>query len=125
MVQPFPPTGANKHQLTQDGGTYPLWSPDGNHIFYRRAFGTAVQGPGLMEIDVETGPAFTFGNERTLPIQDFLVFNFHRDYDITPEGDRFLMVFQADSADVPEPTRRQIHIVQNWFEELKARVPVP
>lgn len=124
-VQPFPPTGA-KYQLTQDGGTYPLWSPDARHIFYRRPFTTAVQGPRLMEIEVETGPPFDFGNERPLPIEDFLIFSFHRDYDITPDGERFLMVFPADQADaVTETAADQINIVQNWFEELKERVPVP
>ena len=56
-VQPFPPTGA-KYQLTQDVGTYPLWSPVARHIFYRRSHGTAVQEPRLMEIEVETGPPF-------------------------------------------------------------------
>ncbi len=128
-VQPFPPTGA-KYQLTQDGGTYPLWSPDARHIFYRRPFPTAVQGQGgqggLMEIEVETGPPFEFGNERTLPIEDFLIFSFHRDYDITPDGERFLMVFPTDPAGAgTETSAEQINIVLNWFEELKERVPVP
>ena len=125
-VQPFPPTGA-KYQLTQDGGTYPLWSPDARHIFYRRSFGTsAVRGSRLMEIEVKTGPPFDFGNERTLPIEDFLIFNVRRDYDITLDGQRFLMVFPADQADsVTETVDDQINIVLNWFEELKERVPIP
>jgi len=36
------------------------------------------------------------------------------------------MVFPADQADsVTETANEQINIVQNWFEELKERVPVP
>jgi hypothetical protein len=36
------------------------------------------------------------------------------------------MVFPADQADfVTETPDEQINIVLNWFEELKARVPVP
>ena len=47
-------------------------------------------------------------------------------YDITPDGQQFLMVFPVDQADsVAEAPDRQINIVQNWFEELKERVPVP
>jgi hypothetical protein len=38
-------------------------------------------------------------------------------YDIAPDGQHFVMVQDVESG----PT--QIHIVQNWFEELKARVP--
>jgi len=39
-------------------------------------------------------------------------------YDVSPDGQRFLML-------KGEPTQAitQINIVQNWFEELKRRVP--
>ncbi len=49
----------------------------------------------------------------------------YRDYDISPDGERLLMVFPADQPDSGEPARPQINIVLNWFEELKERVPVP
>jgi Tol biopolymer transport system component len=39
--------------------------------------------------------------------------------DVTPDGKRFVMLQDAESAST------QIHVVLNWFEELKARVPVP
>ena len=44
-----------------------------------------------------------------------------RGYDITPDGRRFL---------IPEPPRyvpaevTQLNLVQNWFDELKAKVPI-
>jgi hypothetical protein len=43
-----------------------------------------------------------------------------RGYDVTPDGQRFLMV-----REVPQPTARvaQMVLVQNWFEELKRLVP--
>ena len=40
-------------------------------------------------------------------------------YDVTADGQRFLMVKPADTERVPVP----IHIVVNWFDELKRRVP--
>ncbi len=49
----------------------------------------------------------------------------YRDYDISLDGERLLMVFPADRLDTGEPTRPQINVVLNWFEELKERVPVP
>ena len=49
----------------------------------------------------------------------------YRDYDISPDGERLLMVFPADQPDSGERSRPQINVVQNWFEELKERVPVP
>ena len=43
-----------------------------------------------------------------------------RNYDVSPDGKRFLMVKQpANQAAAP-----QIIVVQNWFEELKRLVPV-
>ncbi len=51
--------------------------------------------------------------------------SYYRDYDMSPDGERLLMVFPADQSDPGEPARPQINIVLNWFEELKERVPVP
>ncbi len=49
-----------------------------------------------------------------------------RPYNITPDGQRFLMAFPADQADsVAETSDEQIHVVFNWLEELKKWVPVP
>ncbi len=41
-------------------------------------------------------------------------------YDVHPDGDRFLMVTEPQ-----EQISERIHIVVNWFQELKERVPVP
>ena len=123
-VQPFPETGA-KHRVTQQRGTAatsPLWSPDGQELFYNNL------GSGqLMGIDITTDAAFAFGNEQALGIRGFIYHGIsRRSYDITPDGLRFLMVFPAAQADsVTETPAEQINIVQNWFEELKERVPVP
>ncbi len=118
-VQPFPKTGA-KHRVTQQGGVQPLWSPDGTELFYR-------SGPLLMGIEIATDPAFSFGNEQALGMRGFFDSNGPtRPYDITPDGQRFLMVFpQGETGSVAETADRRINIVLNWFEELKERVPVP
>jgi hypothetical protein len=41
-------------------------------------------------------------------------------YDVSPDGQRFLMVKPPEQAGVA-PT--QINVVLNWFEELKQKVP--
>jgi hypothetical protein len=45
---------------------------------------------------------------------------FVRPYDVTADGKRFLMVKQRDRAPV---FVSHVILVQNWLEELKARVP--
>ena len=42
-----------------------------------------------------------------------------RNYDVTPDGQRFLMVRAAEQS---ESTAR-LNVVLNWHEELKERVP--
>ena len=43
------------------------------------------------------------------------------DYDISPDGQRFLMI-SADGVDL-SGTPPSLIIVQNWFEELRRLVP--
>ena len=121
-VEPFPPTGARR-RISQDRGYYPLWSPEGSELFYRQVVGTA--GLTLRSVDIVTEPAFAFSNEQTLPVEGFNVVLGYRDYDMSPDGERLLMVFPADQPDSGDPARLQVNIVLNWFEELKERVPVP
>ncbi len=121
-VEPFPPTGSRR-RISQDGGRFPLWSPEGSELFYRPNAGSGVRI--LRSVDIVTQPAFAFSNEQTLPVEGFNVVANYRDYDISPDGERLLMVFPEDQPDSGEPARAQINIVLNWFEELKERVPVP
>ncbi len=119
-VEPFPPTGS-KRRISQGGGYWPLWSRAGDRLFYRPVSTTA--GITLRSVDIATQPAFAFSNEQTLPIDGFVVVGYYRDYDITPDGERLVMVFPADRTDGGEVARPQIIIVQNWFEELRRLVP--
>ena len=45
-----------------------------------------------------------------------------RGWDVSAHGQRFLLRRPIESTDPPVTT---IHVVQNWFEELKERVPGP
>ena len=121
-VEPFPPTGA-RHRISQNGGYWPLWSPDGDRLFYRPA--ATRGGITLRSVDVVTDPEFAFTNEQTLPIEGFTVVAYYRDYDLTPDGERFVMVFPADRTEGDESSRPQINVVLNWTKELLERVPVP
>jgi len=109
-LQPFPPTGA-KYQITTGGS--PVWSRDGKEIF-------VVSGGGLAVLSITTRPSVTFGNRSALltPVQILSSGLSTRRFDITPDG-RLLGAVTA-AAGGPAP---RIHVVVNWFEELKARVP--
>ena len=118
-VEPFPNPNGVKHQITGDGGSRPVWSPDGSELFYRRSEARFIirDSNQLVGVDITTEPGLVWGNERLLPIS---VVNAERSYDIMPDGQRFLIV--APPEEVPHP---RINVVLNWFQELKERVPVP
>jgi eukaryotic-like serine/threonine-protein kinase len=112
-VQPYPGPGG-KWQISTDGGTEPVWNPNGRELFYRN-------GSKMMAVEITTQPGFSAGKPRILfegryepapvPVAN---------YDVSPDGQRFLMLkpsYQAEAA----PT--QINVVLNWFEELKQKVP--
>jgi hypothetical protein len=44
----------------------------------------------------------------------------NRGYDVSPDGERFVMVNDGEPANASP----QMNVVLNWFEELKQRVPV-
>ena len=121
-VEPFPPTGSRR-RISQNGGYWPLWSRDGDTLFYRP--GSFTRGITLRSVDIVTEPEFAFRNEQTLPIEGFIVVAYYRDYDITPDGERLVMVFPADQTEGGESSRPQITVVLNWFNELQRLVPSP
>ncbi len=71
----------------------------------------------MMAVAIETKPAFRAGKPAVLFEGKFSNSHFGLpQYDVAPDGKHFVML-----QDVTWPTR--IHVVLNWFEELKERVP--
>jgi Tol biopolymer transport system component len=122
-VEPIPRRPGVKHQITRSEGAFPVWSRDGRSLFFRRVpRGTEGTGTHLVQVEIAGGSTFAWRNERELPIKGFLLFGGQRDYDVMPDGKRFVMVFPA--RDEPgEVQRPRINVVVNWLEELKRRAP--
>ena len=93
-----------------------MWSRDGKELFF-------VPAPGrFMAVTVRTEPSFTFTNPVAVP-RGFGVAApaTPRTFDIMPDGRIVGVGTQGQSQGGSGPT--QIHVVLNWFEELKARAP--
>jgi hypothetical protein len=75
----------------------------------------------MMAVSVSTDPELTLGKPELLfegsyhgkPFMDGNLAN----YDVTADGQRFVMVEDVGGA------RGSIHVVLNWFEELKRLAP--
>jgi Tol biopolymer transport system component len=118
FVERFPRVPGVRYQITATNESHPLWSRDGKELFYRVST-NAGRAAAISRVEVRTEGAFTFTNEQTLPFQGFLTFLGYSNYDISPDGRRFLVLVRADQTNAAQPARPQIHIVENWFEELK------
>jgi eukaryotic-like serine/threonine-protein kinase len=109
-VVPFPNTGAAKRAVSTGGGTEPLWSHGGNELFYRDS------AKNLVAVAVKTNPTFSLGRSAPLfPAAGFFSFPLTPQYAVAPNDRRFLMIRQ------PTGTPDKLVVVDNWFEELKAK----
>jgi serine/threonine protein kinase/Tol biopolymer transport system component len=115
-VRPFPDVDAGRWQVSISGGTQPLWARDGRELFYRA-------GAAMMAVPVQPGPAFVFESPAVVFEEPYLVGFGGRAYDITPDGQRFLMLKEGADGTAAEAPPDRLIVVQNWFEELRRLVP--
>jgi serine/threonine-protein kinase len=112
-VRPFSDVSKGKWQVSEQGGSRPVWAPNGAELFY---VGT---DQSLMSVAfTERDGAFTPSTPKkvvTLPQQPGVA---QRTYDVSPDGRRFLTIKSEGTNE-----RAQIHVVLNWLEELKKKVP--
>jgi serine/threonine-protein kinase len=114
FVQPYPATGA-KYLI--GSGRDPIWSQDGKEILFWQGGGEFVVS------SVSTHTSFTFGRPQPLPTGFLFGRPGPTNYDIAPDGRRFIGVVDAERDQTGSSAAPKIQIVINWFEELKARAP--
>ena len=107
VVQPFPGPGG-RVQVSTGGGTEPVWSRDGRHLFYRGQ-------RQLMAAAIRPGPAFGVVTRDTVLADTYMyASNPHANYDVMPDGTHFVFL-EADNAG-------ELIVVSNWTTVLQARM---
>ena len=115
-LRPYPGPGG-KTQVSTEGGTEPVWARNGE-LFYRN-------GDKMMAVGIEAEPEFRIGIPQPIFEGQYAQGSWYRpNYDITPDGQRFVMI-KAGAPSDESLSAPELIIVENWFEELKERVPVP
>ena len=90
-LEPYPVTG-KRFQLTKAGGRHPVWSPDSKTIYFD-------QDGRMFRMDLTlTADAVQAGAPAALPIAGFQQGELRRQFDITPDGKGFLMLFPVRPA---------------------------
>jgi len=105
-VRPYPGAGG-RWQVSTGGGQEPLWARTGRELFYR-------SGDSLIAVDVRPGPVFSVGSRRRLFQGRYAANNNYPNYDVHPDGRRFLMIKSQEGPS-------ELVAVLGWFEELRRR----
>jgi Tol biopolymer transport system component len=117
-VQPYPGPG-RREPVSIGGGLSPAWHPNGHELFF-----ASRDMRQMMAVEFIPGspprigtPRRLFDHAGALGLSGAPV----RSYDVAPDGQRFY-TFQMQ---MPQPPLAvtQINLIENWFEELKAKVP--
>ena len=116
-VKAFPGPGA-KIQVSNDGGTDPVWRRDGRELFYRngdRMMAVAVSGDNAFGRPQELwrGP-YSPGMSTSCGAPGLTSSN----YDVTPDGQRFLMIRDEDDLATVSST---VVLVAGFAREMRGR----
>ena len=118
-VRPFPDVEAGRWQVSNDGGTQPFWSRDGQELFF-------LAPSAVMASRLERGsdwsaapPARLLFRRPNRAVGPGAIGGAARTYDVAPDG-RFLFI---SSSQPMLGAGLGLVVVTNWFEELKTRVP--
>jgi Tol biopolymer transport system component len=119
-VRPFPAVNDGLWPVSTAGGRQALWARNGRELFYVSPDGS------LMTVALNPrGSAWS-----AAPPRQLIAARYYRggpgttvrQYDVTADGERFLMM-RDEARDVDANPTNPIIVVQNWFEELKRFVP--
>jgi Tol biopolymer transport system component len=109
------PEMTQRTAISVDGGSEPVWNPQGGELFFRK-------DDRMMVVEFSTGPKPKVGRSRMLFEGRFVPGTpYGRNYDISPDGKSFVMITSTEMSSPPS----QIHVILNWFNELERLVPTP
>jgi len=121
-VRPFPNVADARHQVSNGGGRAPVWAAHGHELFF-------VNRSSIMSAVVQLTPVFSAGDPTilfdapTVVLDGRFIGSTLRVYDVSPDGQRFLTIKDNAVASEYAPPPASMIVVQNWFGELKRRMP--
>ena len=115
-VRPYPDINAGLWPVSTEGGTKPLWTKNGQELIY------VSPTSALMRVGVSPGASWS-ATKPSVVVKEGYATNpvwWGRSYDVSPDGQRFLMIKEGASGPTPPAS---LVVVQHWGEELKRLVP--
>jgi hypothetical protein len=96
-------------QLSQDGGTEPVWRADGRELFYRGA-------TQLISVRFAPGTRLAVAGTTPLFTDDYMRIPPGVNYDVFPDGKRFVMVRDRSAVTNSLP----IIVKLNWLAKVRS-----
>jgi Tol biopolymer transport system component len=115
-VRAFPDKGG-KWQISNAGGTYPLWSSNGHELFFRTV-------DNRIMVATYSAKADSFAPDKPRVWSDKQLANFGivgtATYDLAPDGKRIVALMPPETA---QAQKAQNHVVflENFFDEVRRR----
>jgi len=111
-IRPWPATSSGEIQISTQGGSDPFWSRNGEEIFYRNQ-------NQFMRVAVPDSLDSWYPKPELMFTGNYLNCDY-TSWDIMPDGQHFIMIQSTH----PDPPKTELHLIQNWFEELIRSVPI-
>jgi serine/threonine-protein kinase len=105
-----------KWQISENGGLSPIWSPNGREVFYVSTVGK------MMSVSLERNGTLRPGKPRELFDASQMLFPNSpiTNYDVAPDGQKFIMVRSVRSA----AGITAFNVILNWTGELQSHIGV-
>jgi serine/threonine-protein kinase len=117
-VRAFPDRGG-RWQVSNAGGVYPVFSRNGHDLFFR------TEDNRIM-VASYTANGNSFAAEKPRMWSEKRLANlggFIANYDVAPDGKRVAALMPADTSE-DQKAQNQVIFLENFFDELRRRVPV-
>ena len=117
-VRAFPDKGG-KWQISNEGGVYPVWSRNGQELFFRADDNRIMVAPYATKADsFVPGKPRVWSDKRLADYGTIGISN----YDVAPDGKRIAALMPVES---PEAQQTQSHVIfhENFSDELQRKVP--
>ena len=112
FLRSFPNVDDRKERISTSGGEGAIWSPDGGTLFYR-------SGDAVMAVRIDVESTLSVGEAEVLFTGDYYA-GLGRQYDLSPDGNRFIFVKPVEEGERSDGAPR-ISVIRNWIEGLEER----
>ena len=101
------PDGGGRVQISTNGGTRPIWSRDGTSLYFREPASLGATGLRVVSAALARDPVLRVASRQTLFDGPY-----DREFDVSPDGSRFLMIETRSSV-------MTLIVIPNWRTELR------